>query len=67
MRFVAQTRRLRFLRQREIHVRVLVLNIVLAYKEHDNRAAYSLLEYTRRGSYEREHRTSGFDPLTEGS
>ena len=65
--FAARPRRLRILRRREIRARPAVLNKVWAYEEHDNRAVHSLLGYTRRGTFVRERRTSGFGPLSEGS
>ena len=65
--FAARPRRLRILRRRELRPRPAVLNKVWAYTDYENRAAHSLLGYTRRGSYVRERRTSGSGPLSEGS
>ena len=63
----ARVRRRRYLSQGGLRVRPDVLKAILGYHEHNNRAAYSLLGYERRGQYVRERRTSGSGPYTQES
>ena len=63
----ARARRRRFLSQGGLLVRPDVLRAVHGYTDHNNRAAFSLLGYERRGQYVRERRTSGSGPYTQES
>ena len=63
----ARARRRRYLSQGGYRVRPDVLRAVHGYTENNNRAAFSLLGYERRGQYVRERRTSGSGPYTQES